>query len=98
MRILKKVCYLAPEALRDRSNVDTSADIWSLGAIIYYIVNDAEHLFNNSSEVLNWRGGESPVRTIYSRELRELVLSALEPVRVRGPAASTIKDVSERMQ
>ena len=98
LRVVKKECYLAPEALRNRNNVNTSVDIWSLGAIISYVANDAEHLFNSSSEVLDWTGEGSPVRTIYSRELRDLVLSALNPVETRRPTAVIISDISERNQ
>ena len=98
LRIVRKECYLAPEALRNRNNVDTSLDIWSLGAVISYVANDAEHLFKSSSEVLDWRGEESPVRAIYSKELRDLVLSALNPVMVRRPTAAIISNISERNQ
>ena len=35
------ICYLAPEVLRgDDDHITTSADMWSLGAVLTYIAND----------------------------------------------------------
>ena len=97
-RVVQTFCYQAPEALRDRNSVDTSADIWALGAIISFIANDAEHLFKSSAEVLRWTGLQSPVRAIFSRELQELVLSLLQPVRESRPTAQDIELITQEMQ
>ena len=96
-RVVNKVCYSAPETLRNRNDVTPPADIWSLGAIISYITNNAQHLFYNSSEVLNWTGDESPVRWSYSRDLKELVLSMLNPDKDSRPSAGSI-DISQDRQ
>ena len=57
------ICYLAPEVLRgDDPHITTSADMWSLGALITYVANDREHLFRRERDVFNWRGDSSPMR------------------------------------
>ena len=72
------VCYLAPEVLRgDDPHISTSADMWSLGALIVYIANDREHLFRRERDVFNWRGDKSPMRRDFRHPLHDLVLSLL---------------------
>ena len=56
------ICYLAPEVLRgDDRHISTSADMWSLGAVLAYVANDRKHLFRTERDVFNWRGDRSPM-------------------------------------
>ena len=48
------VCYLAPEVLRDDPHIATSADMWSLGAVLTYVANDRDHLFRSAGDVFQW--------------------------------------------
>ena len=49
----------------DDLHITTSADMWSLGAVITYIANDGkEHLFRTKQDVIQWEGEESPMRSM----------------------------------
>ena len=71
------VCYMAPEILRgDDPHIATSADMWSLGAVLTFIANDGEHLFRNEQDVFQWKGEKSPMKRQFKYpELHTLVLS-----------------------
>ena len=97
------VCYLAPEVLRgDDPHIATSADMWSLGAIITYIANDGKHLFRTVQDVLKWNDGkwqnfknqvwhESPMKRQFKYpELHTLVLSLLSVDKHKRPTAEQV--------
>ncbi len=56
--------YMAPEVLNDHVDMErrygTPADIWSLGAVMYFRISES-HLFESAAEVANWQGGRSPI-------------------------------------
>ena len=87
-----RVCYLAPEVLRgDDPHISTSADMWSLGAVLTYIANDRQHLFRNVLEVFNWAGKVSPImRKFKYPKLHTLVLSLLSVDKHKRPSAEQL--------
>ena len=86
------VCYLAPEVLRgDDRHISTSADMWSLGAVITFIANDRQHLFRTERDVLSWSGNKSPIeRTFKYPSLHNLVLSLLKFDKHTRPTADDV--------
>ena len=87
----ERVCYLAPEVLSgDEPHISTSADMWSLGALITYIANDGKHLFRRERDVFNWRGGQSPMRREFQYPLNVLVLSLLSVDKHSRPTAKEV--------
>ena len=86
------VCYLAPEVLRGDPHISTSADMWSLGAVLTYVANDREHLFRREWDVFNWRGTRSPMRRQFNYpELHDLVLSLLSVDKHKRPSAEEVR-------
>ena len=68
----------------------TSADMWSLGAVIAFCCN-MEHLFTDTSSVFHWKGGRSPLdASQYSSGLRRLVASLLFPSAKKRPSAPQV--------
>ena len=85
------VYYLAPEVLRDDPHITTSADMWSLGAILSYIANDREHLFRNELDVFKWNGRKSPMKREFKYpEFHDLVLSLLSVDKHKRPSAEQV--------
>ena len=86
------VCYLAPEVLRgDDPHIATSADMWSLGAVLTYIANGGEHLFRTEQDVFQWRGEKSPMKRQFKYpDLNTLVLSLLSVDKQKRPSADEI--------
>merc|ERR550517_134251 len=85
------VCYLAPEALKGEPHITTSADIWSLGAVLAFIANDREHLFKSQWEIFTWTGAKSPMRREFKYpELHSLVLSLLSNDKHKRPSADQL--------
>ena len=86
------ICYLAPEVLRGNDPyIGTSADMWSLGAVLAYIANDRKHLFRTDKDVLNWKGDRSPMRRQFKYpELHQLVLSLLSVDKHKRPTAKQL--------
>ena len=90
--------YLAPEVLRRNDpHIKTSADMWSMGAVIVYVANDREHLFRSEWEVLSWRALRSPMRREFKYpELHDLVLSFLfTDKNLRPSAGDVLKEVKK---
>ena len=87
------VCYLAPEVLRgDDADLTTSADMWSLGAVISYAAN-REHLFQTERDVFSWRGARSPLeRQFKYPQLDQLVLSLLSLDKEDRPTAAQVQE------
>ena len=85
------ICYLAPEVLREDPHISTSADMWSLGAVLSYIANDREHLFRSERDVLGWRAQRSPMKREFKYpELHDLVLSLLSNEKHKRPSAEEL--------
>ena len=86
------ICYLAPEVLRgDDRHISTSADMWSLGAVLSYVANDRQHLFRSERDVFRWRGVRSPVeRQFKYPQLHDLVLSLLSVDKHKRPTAKQL--------
>ena len=85
------ICYLAPEVLKgDDPHITTSADMWSLGAVLTYIANDRNHLFRRERDVFNWRGDESPMERQFKYPLHDLVLSLLSVDKHNRPTAKQV--------
>ena len=85
------VCYLAPEVLRDDRHITTSADMWSLGAVLSYIANGGKHLFRTELESFKWNGEKSPMKRKFKYpELHTLVLSLLSVDKHKRPTAEEI--------
>ena len=92
------VCYLAPEVLRgDDPHIATSADMWSLGAVLTYIANDREHLFRTAVDVFEWKVFPwSPMKRKFKHpELHTLVQSLLNPDKHQRPSADEVLKDSE---
>ena len=84
-------CYLAPEVLSgDEPHISTSADMWSLGAVLTYIANNREHLFRRERDVFNWRDGRTPMRRQFQYPLHDLVLSLLSVDKHSRPTAMEV--------
>ena len=95
------VCYLAPEVLRgDDADFTTSADMWSLGAVISYAANGREHLFKTERDVFSWRGARSPMgRQFKYPQLDQLVLSLLSlDIQDRPTAAQVHEDITNHRE
>ena len=88
------ICYLAPEVLKgDDPHITTSADMWSLGAVLTYIANDRQHLFRSAMEVTGWIGDSSPIgREFKYPELHQLVLSLLSVDKQSRPTAEQVRE------
>ena len=85
------ICYLAPEVLRgDDPHITTSADMWSLGAVLTYIANDRQHLFRRERDVFSWRGVRSPMKRQFKYPLHDLVLSLLSVDKHSRPTAKEL--------
>ena len=85
------VCYLAPEVLRESDHVSTSADMWSLGAVLTYIANDRKHLFRTEMDVFRWSGVRSPIKREFQHpELHDLVKSLLSVDKHKRPSAAEV--------
>ena len=86
------VCYMAPEVLRgDDPHITTSADMWSLGAVLSFIANDREHLFKREWDVFKWKGEKSPMKRQFKYpKLHTLVLSLLSLNKHRRPSAEDL--------
>ena len=86
------VCYLAPEVLRgDDAHIATSADMWSLGAVLTFIANCGEHLFRTEQDVFQWKGEKSPMKREFKYpELHTLVLSLLSVDKHKRPSAEEV--------
>ena len=87
--------YASPEVLRRESHIGTSADMWSLGAVIVFIANDRTHLFESKEAVLSWTGGKTPLGRELNQVLHDLVLSLLHPDKhLRITAHQTLNECS----
>ena len=85
------ICYLAPEVLRgDDRHITTSADMWSLGAVLTYIANDRQHLFRSERDVFRWRAVRSPIEREFKYPLQDLVLSLLSVDKHKRPTAKQL--------
>ena len=85
------ICYVAPEVLKGEDlHITTSADMWSLGAVLTYVANDRQHLFRRERDVFNWRGGRSPMRRQFRYPLHDLVLSLLSVDKHNRPTAKQV--------
>jgi serine/threonine-protein kinase len=91
-RILGTPLYMAPERLRDPTDVDARADIYAVGAVAYLMLSgkrlfDAAEDFALTSKILN----EEPARLSavapqpVPRELELLVMACLEKDRANRP-------------
>ena len=91
------ICYLAPEVLSgDDPHISTSADMWSLAAVLTYVANDREHLFKSESDVFNWKGDRSPVeREFKYPQLHQLILSLLNFNKHYRPTAQQVLEDQE---
>ena len=68
----------------------TSADLWSLGAVISFRCNK-QHLFTSFRSVERWTGGRSSLdRRKYGLSLRRLLRHMLSPVAARRPSAQEV--------
>lgn len=84
-------CYLAPEVVRGDGHILTTADMWSLGALITFMANDREHCFRTDLDVLRWSGDRSPMRRQFRYpELHDLVLSLLSPDQRLRPSGEEV--------
>ena len=91
------VCYLAPEVLRGSGHVATSADMWSLGAVLSYIANDRKHLFRTEMDVFRWRGGRSPIKREFQYPgFHNLVRSLLSVEKHKRPSSDEV--LSDQLQ
>ena len=73
----------------------TSADMWSLGAVISFYCNKGEHLFKDPRSVERWKGGKSTIRRDkYSINLRQLVADLLSPNASSRPSAEKVWEES----
>jgi serine/threonine-protein kinase len=92
--------YLAPEAISSPENLDGRSDIYSLGAVMYFMLT-GQHVFNGSTvvEVLTKHMLETPVppSTRVGRDvpadLEALVMACLAKDRAARPAsAAALRD------
>ena len=87
-RVVSK-CFVL--VLRDDRHVTPSADMWSLGAVIAYIANDREHLFNTEEDVYDWKDVKSPLKRKFKYdEIHQLVLSLLSIDKHKRPSAQEV--------
>ena len=77
------------------------ADIFCLGCILVFYINQGRHLFSSKDEIKAWKGLEDDILLPgYSPALRDLVKLSLEVEHRRRPAASKIQEscTRERMR
>ena len=86
------ICYVAPEVLKGEDlHITTSADMWSLGAVLTFVANDRQHLFKREWDVFNWKGDRSPIRRkLEYPQLHQLVLSLLSVDKHKRPTARQV--------
>ena len=65
--------------------------MWSLGAVIAYMANDREHLFNTEEDVYDWKDVKSPLKRKFKYdEIHRLVLSLLSIDKHKRPSAQEV--------
>ena len=87
--------YMAPEVWKG-NGYGKSSDVWSLGAVVAYLINE-DHLFHNVESVIRWPGGISPIfsnKYQYSNELHNLLGMMLNPNESLRPPASLISSIA----
>ena len=79
-----------PTELYQGHAYSTSADLWSLGAVISFRCN-RQHLFTSLRSVERWTGGRSSLdRRRYGLSLRRLLRHLLCPVAALRPSAQEV--------
>lgn len=106
--VVGAIPYMAPEVLSNRDDVSTGADVWSLGAIIFYLLTgdkpfgDGVHAVQ---KILARRPPERPAMlTKVSSQFRQLVdelwdliMQCLEPNPSKRPTASELVEKCNRL-
>ncbi|TNJ28118.1 Kinase, NEK [Giardia muris] len=91
LNIRAKGPYCAPELLSDDDEYDEKVDVWSLGAVLYYLCtltpltsgSDAATIRNN---VLKLSPKDKAIPRIYPEPLRSLVVDLLDPNPLTRPS------------
>ena len=91
------VAYCAPELfMMENLSVSNAIDIWALGATLYELMT-GEKLFSGQGGVAQLNGAALPeLPDIYSRELREIVLSCLARESENRVSAERLKTVASK--
>ena len=85
--LMAGLCVTWPRRFRESGHVTTSADMWSLGAVLTYIANDRKHLFRTEVDVFRWTGGRSPTKRVFKHsEFHDLVRSLLSVDKYNRPS------------
>ena len=73
--------YMGPEVLQNFESYSAASDMWSLGAVIAFLMRGGRHIFSCNEDVLNYQPGlnfcEGTAEN-YSTDLQELVNSLLQ--------------------
>ena len=91
--------YMSPEVLKGQM-YGTPTDIWSLGAVIYFICNGGKDLFANEKDVMKWRGGVGKSileEKMYSIYLQKIVTDMLSPEEDIRPTANQLWQKSKNL-
>ena len=86
------VCYLVLRG--DDPHISTSADMWSLGAVLTYVASDRQHLFRTERDVFRFRAARSPIERQCKYPLDDLVLSLLSVDKHSRPTAKQLLEDS----
>ena len=91
------VAYCAPELfMMENLSMSNAIDIWALGATLYELMT-GEKLFSGQGGVAQLNGAALPeLPDIYSRELREIVLSCLARESENRVSAERLKTVASK--
>lgn len=89
--------YMAPEVLKE-DLYTSSADLWSLGAVISFVCNNGVHWFKDRQETISWQCGQNPVPGFYSITLSQQVSNLLHPEYKMRPSAKSIVESAEAKQ
>ena len=91
---IKKIIFVFFQVLDEFKNYSFPADIWSLGALISFYCN-GKHLFCHPGVIQGW-SKKNVLPDHYSKDLKDLVASMLDPYPKNRPSAKNIEEETNK--